>query len=242
MDEEKNIERCLEEVKWADEIIVVDAISSDKTPEIASRYTDKVISRNWVDFFDQRSFALRQAVCDFVLILDADEVLDKEAQDEIKKILASKETSDGYLMMRDTYFLGKRLLFSEKPDPIMRLFKRQAGFVATKPGQKAHENYNVNGDKKLIRGRLRHYTSNTITDRLKKTNRYSTAWADERVKYYTQSISSIKAIYVTVKSFIGNFFVRGGLLDGFIGFIWCVLKASENFINYAKLYIKTNAN
>ncbi len=235
-DEEENIGRCLESIKWADEIIIVDAISQDKTVDVAKRYTDRIISHKWISFLDQRSFALRLAKCDFVLILDADEFLDDAAQDEIKKTLTSNEPRNGYFIMRVTYFLEKRLSFSERPDPIMRLFRREKGFVTNKPGQRGHEAYGVCGETRLLDGTIEHRTSGTIAERLRKINRYSTLWAEERVECGMRRPSAAKMLYAPLKSFIGNFFIKIGFLDGFYGFIWCILKALENFLKYAKLW------
>lgn len=231
--EEWNIRRCLEQVEWADEIIIVDAFSQDKTVEIAKEYTDKVFSHHWTSYFDQRSFALGLATCDFVLGLDADEVLDKTSQDEIKKTLSHEEYYNGYDIMRETYFLGKRLFYSQMPDVEMRLFKREASFISKKIYD---EGYFVRGRTKLIRGLIKHYTSNTISERLKKIDRYSTLWAQKQARYCVKKPSSIKMIYAPVKSFVGNFFIASGFLDGLPGFMWCALKAFENFLKYAKLY------
>lgn len=235
--EEGNIGRCLETVKWADEIIIVDALSRDKTVEIAKKYTTKAISRKWVNFFDQRSFALALASCDFVLIMDADEALDRKAEDEIKGLLAANEYCEGYCIIRNTHFLGKLLLFAEKPEPIMRLFKRGRGYISTKMGR-GHEDYSVNGQTKLLGGRIEHYTSHTINERLKKIDRYSTLWAEEEAERRDEVPSSFKTAYVMGRSFAGNFFIRGAFMDGIPGFIWCGLKAVENFLKYAKLYLR----
>ncbi len=237
--EEKNIAKCLECVKWADEIIVVDALSDDRTAELAKGYTDKVISRKWVTFLDQRIFALGLATCEFVLIMDADEVLDEKAQIEIKNILRRNGGFEGYQIIRDTYFLGKRLVFSEKPNPVMRLFKKKAGFVSAKPGQKAHEDYKVHGRTKLIGGRMKHYTAQTIAERLMKIDRYSTLWAEERAEQGQGQPAFAGILYAASRSFIGNFFIKRGYLDGMTGFLWCSLKAFENFLKFSKLWEKT---
>ncbi len=234
-DEEKNIGTCLESVKWADEIIVVDACSSDGTAEIAKRYTDKVILHEWVDFFEQRCFALGLATGDFVLILDADEALDDEAKDEIKNMLARDEWYDGYWIVRDTYFLGRRLAFTERPDPILRLFKREAGFVTNKV--KGHEDYTVAGTTRLLpRGVIKHYTAGTISEKVTKANRYSNFWAEERALSGLKLPYFVMIVYVIFRSFVGNFIIKGGFRDGYEGFVWCVIRAFENFLKISKLW------
>lgn len=233
--EEKNIANCLESVKWADEIIVVDVLSQDNTVEIAKRYTDKIYFRKWTTFEEQRSFALSLGKCDFILILDADEILDEELVDEIKKILRSEEDYDGYFIMIQVYFLGRPLFYSQRPSPHIRLFRKDKGFVVIKPGQRAHEYYGVHGNTRLIGGKIQHCTAHTVAERLEKVNRYSYYWAEERAEHGNHRYLPAKAVFFLIKSFVGNYFIRRGFLDGFPGFIWCALKALENFLNYAKL-------
>ncbi len=99
--EENNIRDCLENIKWADEIIVVDSFSTDKTVEICRQYTDKIIQRKWPGHVDQKQFALKQATGDWILSLDADERLSKGATLEIQNALGNKkETVDGYIFPR----------------------------------------------------------------------------------------------------------------------------------------------
>ena len=233
--EERNIGNCLKSVKWADEIIVVDAFSQDKTAEIAKQYTDKVAYRKWDNFLNQRSFALRSASCDMVLIMDADEILDKDAQDDIRGVLTSSEVYNGYHIIRDTYFLGKRLIFSQRPESIIRLFRKDKGFIVNECGQRGHEHYGVHQHTAVLNGRLEHHTAHTIAERLEKIDRYSTLWAEEQAEHGKPKYLIFKMTYGTTKSFMGNFFVRRGFLDGFHGFIWCTLKAMEHFLKYSKL-------
>ncbi|OGW73642.1 MAG: hypothetical protein A3J72_03185 [Nitrospirae bacterium RIFCSPHIGHO2_02_FULL_40_19] len=234
--EKENIGACLEQIKWVDEIIVVDAHSEDGTRDIAQKYTDKVILHKYISNFDQRSFALGLAKGDLILILDADEFLDKKALDEIRNILSCEEVYDGYKIMREAYFLDRPLYFSEKPEPEMRLFRKGAGFVTQKYGHRGHEAYDVRGRTKILNGVIRHYTADTISERIKKIDFYSTVWADEMAEYSTRPPSTPTVFYIALKSFIGNFLINGGFRDGFVGFMWCSLKAAENFLKYAKLW------
>ncbi len=104
--EEENILDCLESVKWADEIIVVDSFSTDSTVEICRQYTDKVIQRKWPGHVDQKQFALEQATGDWVLSLDADERLSEGAIREVREVIRNGETAvDGYIFPRKAYYL-----------------------------------------------------------------------------------------------------------------------------------------
>ncbi|MFA5147336.1 MAG: glycosyltransferase family 2 protein [Candidatus Omnitrophota bacterium] len=233
---ESTIEACLESVRWVDEIIVVDALSKDRTPEIAGRYTDKVISRPWKGFYDQRVFSLLKATCEFVLIIDADETLDPEACNEVKRIINSRDTLEGYYLTSFIYFMGRPLYYAQLPHAVLRLFRREAGFVLNKPGRRGHEGYLVHGRTGFLKGRIRHYTANTIAERVVKTDRWSTFWAEERAEWKTRPPSAYTAMYAAARSLFGNFLIRQGFRDGFPGFVWCALRALENFLKYAKLW------
>ena len=106
LDEEAHIRRCLESVAWADEIVVVDAESRDKTVQIAREFTDRVISRPWPGFTAQKNFALAQSTAEWIFSLDADEEASPELRDEIGAAIADPGAADGYAVRRRNVFLG----------------------------------------------------------------------------------------------------------------------------------------
>jgi glycosyltransferase involved in cell wall biosynthesis len=139
--EEKKIGDCLESVKWADEIIVVDSGSTDRTVEIAKRYTDKVFIRKWEGYAPQKQFAIDQATCDWILSLDADERVSPELKDEILKILESETEFDGFYIPRRNFFLGKWIKSCGwYPNYQLRLFKKGKAKVTQR---KVHENLSL---------------------------------------------------------------------------------------------------
>jgi len=106
--EEENIERCLNSLKWCDEVVVVDSYSSDRTMEICRRFTDIVIQRNWTGYRDQKEFAHSQATKDWVLLVDSDEEVSPELKREIETILRLRDSPyAGYQLPRLAFYLGR---------------------------------------------------------------------------------------------------------------------------------------
>src|SRR5262245_7975826 len=126
--EEANLGDCLESVKWCDEIVVVDSMSADRTPEIARRYTQKVIQRPWPGYVAQKNFALEQATGDWILSIDADERCTPELQARITGIVRANGPADGYSLPRRNVFWGAWVRHGGLyPDRQLRLFRRGAG-------------------------------------------------------------------------------------------------------------------
>ena len=126
--EEKDIARCLEHLKWADEILIVDSFSEDRTVDICRKYTDKIYQHKWPGFGPQRNYALHLVDTEWVLFVDADEVVPKELAEEIIEAI-NNQKFEGYEIPRRNYFLGKPLRFSDQYNKIIRLFNNSAFFA-----------------------------------------------------------------------------------------------------------------
>ncbi len=129
-DEERNIAACLESLKWSDEIIVVDACSTDRTVDIAKGFTDRVYVRPWPGYGPQKNFAIDQAHATWILVLDADERVTDELQDEIRQVLQAGPSPElaGFEVPRRNYFYGQWIRGGGiYPDYQLRLFRRSAG-------------------------------------------------------------------------------------------------------------------
>ncbi len=125
LDEEAHIRRCLESVAWADEIVVVDAESRDKTVQIAREFTDRVISRPWPGFAGQKNFALAQSTADWIFSLDADEEASPELGGEIAAAIVDPGAGDGYAVRRRNVFLGQWIRHGGYyPKYMLKLFRR----------------------------------------------------------------------------------------------------------------------
>ena len=126
--ESVNIRDCLESVKWADEIFVVDSFSTDDTLDICREYTDRIIQHEYVNSAAQKNWAIPQATHSWVLIVDADERVPPDLADEIRRIVADDGPRDGYYLKRRSYFLGRLIHYSGwQHDRVLRLFRRDRG-------------------------------------------------------------------------------------------------------------------
>ena len=230
--EEERLRRCLESVAWADEIVVVDAGSDDKTVEIARGFTDHVLVRAWDGFAPQKNFAAERATGDWVLSLDADEEVSPELAAEIRRLVAAP-AADGYLLPRRNIFWGRwvrhGLLY---PDWQLRLFRRGRGrFVA----REVHESVEVDGRVDRLSAALVHRSYRDVADFIARTNRYTTLAADEWVRR-GRRIRVTDLIVRPAGRFLSMYVVHAGFLDGWRGFLLAVLYAYYVFVRSAKVW------
>src|SRR5262245_24382948 len=170
--EEERLRACLESVAWADEIVVVDAESSDKTVEIARAFTDRIWVRPWPGFAAQKNFALEQTTGDWILSLDADEHVTPELAARIAEVCRRDGPADGYALRRKASFWGSGVRHGGlSPDHQLRLFRRGAGrFVA----DAVHESVRVEGRVERLAEPLLHHSYRGVEDFVARSNRYST--------------------------------------------------------------------
>jgi glycosyltransferase involved in cell wall biosynthesis len=231
--EEENIRMCLESSKWADEIIVVDSMSQDKTVEIAREYTDTVYQRVWSGFVDGKNFALSKAACEWVFSLDADEKIPGELRDEIREEIKKKYTKNGYTVPRLSFYQGRWIKHSGfYPDRQLRLFKRDKGLWV---GKRVHERMEVNGEVGQLKNNLLHYPYNgTISGQVQTIDAFSTLLAQnfhDQGKQYSPLLLFVRPPL----KFIEVYLFRLGFLDGIPGFIIALSSAYAVFVRYVKL-------
>lgn len=233
--EEENIKDALESVKWADEIVVVDSFSTDRTVEICREYTDKVFSFEWQGFSEQKNKAVSLTTHQWVLVLDADERVTEGLKKETISIISKPhfELADGYYIPRKNYFSGRWIRHGGWwPDYTLRLFKKEKGFFEKR---EVHEALKVNGKTGYLKNPLEHYTYKNIKDYLKRTDRYSTLAALELFK----NGRGANVIDITIRPFAAFFkmlFLRLGILDGIYGIIIASLYSFYTFSKYSKLW------
>ena len=232
--EENNIRDCLENIKWADEIIVVDSFSTDKTVEICRQYTDKIIQRKWPGHVDQKQFALKQATGDWILSLDADERLSKGATLEIQNALGNKkETVDGYIFPRKAFYLGQWINHGGwYPDRKLRLVRKGTAYWS---GTDPHDKLISKGSTKYLKNDILHYVYRDISHQLETVDNFSrivaNIWYKEGKKFSLFSI-----LIRPPASFFRTYFWKRGFLDGTPGFIISVITSYYVFLKYAKLW------
>ncbi len=228
--EAERLDRCLQSLSFCDEIVVVDSGSDDGTPDIARKYTDRVEYREWTGFRDQRAYAISAAKGPWILWVDADEVVSDELAASIKA-LPDEPEEDGFLIRRDLYFMGRFLRHGGAfPDWNLRLFRKDKAVVGGTP---THDEVKAPGKVGKLEGRLEHYSYRDLEDYFARFNRYTSLAAQERYKKGKKFRfhQNFRPFY----EFIVRYFVRGGFLDGYPGFVYAMNSSLYAWTKYTKL-------
>jgi glycosyltransferase involved in cell wall biosynthesis len=233
--EEKRIGNCIRSiVDVVDEIVIVDSFSSDKTREICKSYGTVFFQNKFEGYVQQRKFAISHASNDTVLVLDADELLSDALAIEIIKI-KSNWSSDAYAFNRLTNYEGKWIRHCGwYPDKKTRLFDRTK---ITIKGKNPHDQIIAkDGFKtKWIKKDILHFSFNSISDHISKTNNFSTIAAIADFENGKKVVLVYHLFLKPVYQFINEYFIRLGILDGYYGFIICIISSFGKFLKYAKL-------
>jgi glycosyltransferase involved in cell wall biosynthesis len=248
LNEEANIQRALESLGWADEIIVVDSGSTDRTVEIARRFTGKVIVKDWPGYSAQKNFAAEQASNDWIFSLDADEEVSTQLISEFATLKGSIDAGQasgsppaagspanvaGYEMPRLCQYMGRWIKHSGwYPDYKLRLYNRNAGCWK---GDFVHESVRVQGEVRRLRGDLLHYTVRSASEHHQRMDRYTTLAAQEMRKNGKRASAGALMISPIV-SFIRSYIFRLGVLDGTPGVAIAYFAAHYAFLKYVKLW------
>ena len=232
--EDERIGDCLESLRWCDEIVVVDSFSTDRTPEICRRYTERFIQREWAGYRDQKAFAHSQATQEWVLLADADERVTPELRDEIRACLACDEgTYAGYAVPRLVHYLGRWWRRGGwYPDYDVRLFRRER---ATWGGADPHEKILVDGKIRRLKNPLNHFSYRNIEDHLRRINRFTSISSREAHRRGARWRLR-DALLRPAARFIRSYIFKRGFLEGFAGFYVAVTAAVYVFLKYAKLW------
>jgi glycosyltransferase involved in cell wall biosynthesis len=232
--EEEHLEKCLSSlIDVADEIVVVDSFSTDRTPDICKKYNVKFIQQEFLGYIEQKNFALTQASHDYILSLDGDEALSDTLKASILKI-KSNWLFEGYYCNRLNNYCGQWIKHSDwYPDKKLRLFKKGSGEWR---GINPHDTYTLKDSKKAgkLRGDLLHWIYRDYAEHNLKVEQFSTISA--QAYYELGKTSSLwKIIYRPIWAFFKAYFLRLGFLDGLNGFIICVQTYNITFLKYIKL-------
>jgi glycosyltransferase involved in cell wall biosynthesis len=231
--EEERLRACLESVAWADEIIVLDAESADKTVQVAREFTDKIWVRPWPGFAAQKNFALDQATGEWVLSLDADERVTPELRERIRSIVRANGPADGYSIPRKNMFWGAWVRHGGLyPDYQLRLFRRTAGRFADSA---VHESVLVEGRVEALVDPMLHHSYRGLEDFVARSNRYSTLAAYQIVSHGGRA-GLAELVLRPLGRFLSMFVLRAGFLDGWRGFVLAVLYGNYVFLRTAKAW------
>lgn len=235
--EEKNIKDCLESVRQlVDEIVVVDGSSTDKTCEIAKKYTNKVIvTTNKPMFHINKNLAIDNCTGDWILQLDADERVSQGLKNEILQVIDSNPQEAGFAIKRKNYFLGKFLKKGgQYPDSVIRLFRRGKGRL---PEKSVHEQVEIQGKVGWLKNDLIHIAYPSFFNYLHRSNRYTTHDAVKMLKGEIKVAKPEFLQYFLIKPFATflNIYIRHkGFLDGFAGFVFATFSSLHHVTTYIK--------
>jgi len=233
--EAHNIRDCLKTVAWADEIIVIDAESTDGTRELCREFTHRIFVRAWSGFADQKQFALDHASQSWVLSIDADERISDELAQEIKSITTSSPECDGYRIPRLSTFLGKPIYHGGwYPGYQVRLFRRDKCSLST---SRVHEGFIVQGSVGALKNHMMHYTHATLEESLARLNRYSSLEALDRFERLCgKKIHWWELLAHPFAEFCRKFIAKSGWRDGMHGFLMATVSAMVKLSLYAKIW------
>jgi len=235
--EEKNIKDCLESIKdLADEIVIVDGTSTDKTVEIASYYTKKIFIReNPLMFHKNKQYAIEKATGDWILYLDADERVTPSLKKEIKSVIRNpKSEINGFWIPRKNIIFGKWIRYTGWwPDYQLRLFRRGKAFL---PCKSVHEQPQLTGKAGYLKNPLVHYNYQTVSQFVQKLNKLYTEndkniFLSEGKKFNWQDV-----IHFPSNEFLKRFFLEEGYKDGFHGLVLSIFQAFSSFVTFTKIW------
>jgi len=231
--EAKNIREAIARSRFADEILVVDSFSTDGTPDMAREMGARVIQHEYVNSATQKNWAIPQAECEWVMILDADERLPEALQREIREFVDNPGSDAGLRIYRNGFFMGKPIRYSGwQDDSVLRVFPRDRGRYVDR---EVHADAMVDGAVRVAKHRMDHYTFDNFEQYMRKFDRYTTWAAGDRAKK-TKRVTAVHLLGRPVWRFFKQYILRLGILDGRAGLIVCMLAAFSVFLKYAKLW------
>ncbi len=234
--EEKILPYCLYSLKWVDEIIIVDSGSSDKTTQIARKYGAKVFFKKWDGYVNQKNFAISKAKGDWILSIDADEIVSDDLKNEILNVINKKDKFNGYFIKSKNNYYGSFLNYGAlRKDYHLRLFKNKIGKYEE---TYVHEVVKIKGQAGYLKNYLFHFTADNIAEHIETVNIY-TEYEILNLKKNGYTPTGYSVLFKWIIIFIKNYFFKFGFLDGIKGLIFNVISSYYVLIKevkYAQYY------
>lgn len=231
--EAHNLPKCIEALSFCQEIVVIDSFSTDNTSTIAKSLGCKVIQQTFLGFGRQKQFAVQQTTFDWVLSIDADEIVDSSLKQSIERAFINTPQVAGFEVKRDFYFMGRKLKFGgEEGKSYLRLFNKN---FASFTSDSVHEKVVSKGKIGNLNGRLQHFSYQNLEHYLSKFNRYTTEGAQLQLNK-GKKITPINIVFRFPWEFFKLYVIKGLIFDGFPGFVWAFFSAAYPIAKYTKLY------
>ena len=233
--EEENVAALCETLDWADEIVIVDSDSTDRTVEIARRYTDRVFNRPFQGYKDKHEFADSQTTGDWIFWIDADERVTPEVRVAIEALRRRAPASlpDGFRIARRTHYQGRWILHSGwYPDYQMRLYRKSASYW---DGVAPHETARVRGSIETLPGEFLHYTKRDLSEHHHVLDSYTSLAADYLFRQGKKA-RGLDLLVLPLAAFLRTYIFKQGFRDGLPGLIIAMFTAYSVFLKYAKLW------
>jgi glycosyltransferase involved in cell wall biosynthesis len=233
LNEADHIGAAIDSAAWADEVIVVDAGSTDGTLDVARTKGVTVATRPWTGYVDQKNYAAGLARNDWIFSLDADERIPPPLRQEIGRVLAAEPAARGYRVPRVTFHLGRWMRTTDfYPDFQTRLYDRRA---ARWRGKYVHESVAVDGPSGVLQNELEHYSYRDLRDHLDRINQYSTL-AARQMHEAGRRAGALDLVVHPPAAFLRNYVLRRGFMDGTAGLLLSGVNAYSVFLKFAKLW------
>jgi glycosyltransferase involved in cell wall biosynthesis len=224
---------ALRSVSWADEIIVVDAESTDETAAIARQFTDRVYERPWPGYVDQKNHAASLATNDWIFSLDADERVTPALRDEIRARLQSEPAACAFRVPRVSFYFGKWIRTTDMyPDYQLRLYDRRR---ARWDGMFVHESVRADGNVEYLKNELQHHPYRDLSEHLVRMDRYTTL-AAHQMHAQGKRAHALQLFLHPKLAFLRNYILKGGFRDGTAGLVISLVNSYYVFLKFAKLW------
>ena len=232
--EEEKIADAINSLLWADEILLVDSESTDRTIEIAESLGAKIITQSWLGFSKQKQFAVDNAAHEWIFSLDSDEVVSEKLRDEILKLKTSEGLADGYKIPRLSFYMNRPIRHGGwYPDWQIRFFNRKNGKWKD---VLIHESVEINGHVEKLSGDILHYSVENAAHHHRMIGERYAPLAAEQMFLKGRKTSPLKIVTAGLTTFLQTYILKGGFLDGFPGFCIARFAAHHAFLKHLILW------